>query len=120
MALSGAVVALQDITARKSLEQEKNAFLSLVSHELRTPLTAMQGYAELLPLLASRGEPLDGEPTRRVLDGLFRQSERLASTMENWRTKTLDKAQSHRYTYHILQQHIQSAEQEEYTNRLAS
>jgi PAS domain S-box-containing protein len=76
-ALSGVVVVLQDITARKSLEQEKNAFLSLVSHELRTPLTAVQGNAELLQMLAARGGRLDAEPTLRILARLSDQSQRL-------------------------------------------
>ncbi len=39
--MTGAVIVFQDITAQKSLEQQKNDFLSIASHELRTPITAI-------------------------------------------------------------------------------
>ncbi|GHO96579.1 hypothetical protein KSF_066270 [Reticulibacter mediterranei] len=45
-----AVLVFQDITAHKSLEQQKNEFFAMANHELRTPLTSIIGYAELLRL----------------------------------------------------------------------
>ncbi|MGK5089348.1 GAF domain-containing sensor histidine kinase [Bdellovibrionota bacterium FG-2] len=39
---------IQDITARKAIEREKDFFLATLSHELRTPLTAIMAWADLL------------------------------------------------------------------------
>jgi PAS domain S-box-containing protein len=51
--ITEAVLVFQDITAQKSLEQQKNEFFAMANHELRTPLTSILGYAELLQLQAS-------------------------------------------------------------------
>lgn len=40
---SGYVIVLRDITRTKSLEEERNEFISVVSHELRTPITIAEG-----------------------------------------------------------------------------
>lgn len=37
-----------DITQRKTLEKQKDDFISVASHELKTPVTAINSYAELL------------------------------------------------------------------------
>jgi len=47
-----------NITERKELEQQKDAFLSITSHELRTPLTTIKGNIQLTQLLLKR---LQGE-----------------------------------------------------------
>lgn len=39
----GFVVLLRDITHEKSLEEERNEFISVVSHELRTPIAVTEG-----------------------------------------------------------------------------
>jgi len=39
----GFVVLIRDITHEKSLEEERNEFISVVSHELRTPITIAEG-----------------------------------------------------------------------------
>ncbi len=39
----GYVLLLRDITAEKSLEEERDEFISVVSHELRTPITIAEG-----------------------------------------------------------------------------
>lgn len=39
----GFVVLIRDITHEKSLEDERNEFISVVSHELRTPITIAEG-----------------------------------------------------------------------------
>ena len=39
----GYVLLLRDITHEKSLEQERDEFISVVSHELRTPIAAAEG-----------------------------------------------------------------------------
>ena len=50
--MTEAVVVFQDITAHKSLEQQKSEFLWMANHELRTPITVIQGFAEILQLKA--------------------------------------------------------------------
>ena len=47
-AVSGAVVAFSDITARREMERLKDEFISVVSHELRTPLTSIRGSLGLI------------------------------------------------------------------------
>ena len=39
----GHVLLMRDITNEKSLEQERDEFISVVSHELRTPITVAEG-----------------------------------------------------------------------------
>jgi two-component system phosphate regulon sensor histidine kinase PhoR len=39
----GHVILLRDITREKSLEEERDEFISVVSHELRTPVTISEG-----------------------------------------------------------------------------
>lgn len=42
------LLAIEDITERKHLEQQKDDFISIASHELKTPVTSMKAYAQLL------------------------------------------------------------------------
>jgi PAS domain S-box-containing protein len=39
----GYVLILRDVTKEKSLEEERDEFISVVSHELRTPITIVEG-----------------------------------------------------------------------------
>ncbi len=41
--LEGYVIMLRDITTEKSLEEERDEFISVVSHELRTPIAIAEG-----------------------------------------------------------------------------
>jgi len=41
--LSGYVLVIRDITREKSLEEERDEFISVVSHELRTPIAIAEG-----------------------------------------------------------------------------
>lgn len=79
--ISGAVIVFQDVTAKKSIEQQKNAFLSIASHELRTPITAIQGFAEILQFQMTRKVDLDPQSIR-ALAVISEQSERLSQLIE--------------------------------------
>jgi PAS domain S-box-containing protein len=77
--LTGRLIVLRDITARKSMEEElqtakeaaetanqaKNEFITLVAHELRSPMSAIEGSASLLaeqevgPITEEQAEFLD-------------------------------------------------------------
>jgi len=50
----GYMVILRDITKAKSLEEERDEFISVVSHELRTPITIMEGTLSNLQVMLGR------------------------------------------------------------------
>ena len=52
---SGYVLLLRDITREKSLEEERDEFISVVSHELRTPIAISEGNVSNAQLIAEKG-----------------------------------------------------------------
>lgn len=54
-AQGGFIVIMRDITKQKSLEEERDEFISVVSHELRTPITIAEGTISNLGVLMDRG-----------------------------------------------------------------
>ena len=54
----GYVLLIRDITREKSLEEERDEFISVVSHELRTPITIAEGNISNAQLIVSRGGDL--------------------------------------------------------------
>jgi two-component system phosphate regulon sensor histidine kinase PhoR len=61
----GFVLLLRDITHEKSLEEERDEFISVVSHELRTPLAIAEGNISNAQFIVTKS----GD-TRHVLDAL--------------------------------------------------
>ncbi len=53
--LIGYILVLRDITREKSLEEERDEFISVVSHELRTPITITEGTISNVQMLIDRG-----------------------------------------------------------------
>lgn len=51
----GFIFTMRDITKEKSLEEERDEFISVVSHELRTPIAIAEGTISNLMILADRG-----------------------------------------------------------------
>ena len=49
------LIAIEDITERRAIEQRKDDFLSIASHELKTPLTTIKGYIQLMNRLLTDG-----------------------------------------------------------------
>ena len=52
---SGFIFILRDITKEKTLEEERDEFISVVSHELRTPVAIAEGGLSNIVLLQERG-----------------------------------------------------------------
>jgi PAS domain S-box-containing protein len=51
----GYVLLLRDITHEKSLEEERDEFISVISHELRTPVAIAEGNISNAQLIVERG-----------------------------------------------------------------
>lgn len=51
----GHVILLRDITREKSLEEERDEFISVISHELRTPIAISEGNISNAQLVAEKG-----------------------------------------------------------------
>jgi len=56
---AGFVLIMRDVTKQKSLEEERDEFISVVSHELRTPITIVEGTLSNLQLIMDRPEKTD-------------------------------------------------------------
>src|SRR5688500_3455893 len=60
------VAIFTDVSERKTLEQEKQAFLNAITHDLRSPLTTIKGIANLLQREVGRGTV----PKQRLIERL--------------------------------------------------
>lgn len=58
--LGGFILIMRDVTKQKSLEEERDEFISVVSHELRTPITIVEGSLSNLELMMK--QPKQPEP----------------------------------------------------------
>ncbi|MBU3104115.1 sensor histidine kinase [Clostridium gasigenes] len=67
----GTVIAVQDITDIKRLENMRSQFVANVSHELRTPLTSIKGFAETLKYVK------EDETKNKFLDIIDKEADRL-------------------------------------------
>ena len=67
----GYVLLLRDITREKSLEEERDEFISVVSHELRTPLAITEGNISNAQFIASKSG--DIHAIRKALDDAHEQ-----------------------------------------------
>lgn len=56
----GYIMLLRDITREKSLEEERDEFISVVSHELRTPITIAEGNISNAELVAEKEQIPEG------------------------------------------------------------
>jgi two-component system, OmpR family, phosphate regulon sensor histidine kinase PhoR len=52
---SGSVVIIRDVTRQKTLEDEKDEFISVTSHELRTPIAIAEGSLSNLVFMFEKG-----------------------------------------------------------------
>lgn len=59
----GYILIMRDVTKQKSLEEERDEFISVVSHELRTPITIVEGTLSNLDVMMH----LPKQPAQKVL-----------------------------------------------------
>lgn len=64
-AQAGFVLIVRDVTKQKSLEEERDEFISVVSHELRTPITIVEGTLSNLQVMMN----MPKKPEETVLKG---------------------------------------------------
>ncbi|HEX2915559.1 MAG TPA: ATP-binding protein [Chloroflexia bacterium] len=75
-----ASVAIENARLYETVQQalqERERFLSIAAHELKTPVTSLRGFAQLLLRQLNKQQALDPERTRRALDSIDKQSEKL-------------------------------------------
>ncbi|MCA9325678.1 PAS domain S-box protein [Candidatus Saccharibacteria bacterium] len=66
----GYVIMLRDITHEKSLEEERDEFISVVSHELRTPIAIAEGNLSNAQFMA---EKTGADPIKKALEEAHNQ-----------------------------------------------
>ena len=59
------LLAIEDITVQREIEQRKDDFLSIASHELKTPLTTIKGY---LQIISKKLENDSNQPLKELVD----------------------------------------------------
>lgn len=74
--LKRTLLAIEDITQRREVEQRKDDFISLASHEMKTPLTNIKGHMQLLKRMAAKN---GDKPYLKPLDVALNSVNRLES-----------------------------------------
>lgn len=74
------LLAIEDITDRKDIEEQKDLFIGIASHELKTPMTTVKGYAQILEKrLSDRGDSKD----IHLIHNINVQTDRLTSLIND-------------------------------------
>jgi two-component system, chemotaxis family, CheB/CheR fusion protein len=71
---------VMDITERKVMERQKEAFIGIASHELKTPVTSIKAYAQILHAQFIEDNNL---PSANMLEKLDRQVDRLTNLIRD-------------------------------------
>lgn len=72
------LLAIEDITERKAIQQQKDDFVSMVSHEIKTPITSMKAY---LQIVQKRIEDTGNKKDGYLLANVEKQADRLVSLL---------------------------------------
>ncbi len=80
----GVVLIIRDITKQKTLEEEKDEFISVTSHELRTPVAIAEGSLSNLLLMQERG--VTGDKLKQSADEAHSQILYLANMINDLST----------------------------------
>lgn len=96
----GFVIIMRDITREKSLEEERDEFISVVSHELRTPIAIAEGNLGNAEFILEKSGKLD-DMTKKALGQAHEQILFLASMIND--LATLSRAERGKLTLDIEQ-----------------
>jgi PAS domain S-box-containing protein len=80
----GFIISFRDITREKSLEEERNEFISVVSHELRTPIAITEANISNAQFMADKGSNLDA--IKSSLEAAHKQALFLANMINDLST----------------------------------
>ena len=80
----GYIVSFRDITREKSLEEERNEFISVVSHELRTPIAITEANISNAQFIVEKGNDLGAVKT--ALEASHKQALFLANMINDLST----------------------------------
>lgn len=94
---NGFVVLLRDITHEKSLEEERDEFISVISHELRTPVAIAEGNIANAQLIIDQGG--DVQEIKKALQQAHEQTVFLASLIND--LSTLSRAERSKLTTEV-------------------
>ena len=78
------VITLRDITKEKTLDDERDEFISVVSHELRTPVAIAEGAISNLKLMIEKNMPLD--KMKKAVDSTYEEVMFLANMVNDLST----------------------------------
>ncbi|MCD8741018.1 PAS domain-containing protein [Mucilaginibacter roseus] len=73
------LLAIEDITERRAIEQRKDDFLSVASHELKTPLTTIKGYIQIMERLLP---PESSEKLKDIIKKTARHADKLNNLIQ--------------------------------------
>jgi PAS domain S-box-containing protein len=78
--LKGFVKITQDITEKKEIDKQKDAFIGIASHELKTPITTLSAYTQLLESrIKHKGDTKD----LYLLSNILLQTNRLTNLIDD-------------------------------------
>lgn len=110
----GFIISFRDITHEKSLEEERNEFISVVSHELRTPIAITEASISNAQFMAEKGNNVPAIKTS--LDAAHKQTLFLSNMIND--LSTLSRAERGKLdmkTEEIDPREIMKSLQEDYT-----
>jgi len=115
----GYIISFRDITHEKSLEEERNEFISVVSHELRTPIAITEANISNAQFIVEKGNNLSAVKTS--LDAAHKQALFLANMIND--LSTLSRAERGKLdmkTELIDPREIMKSLEEDYTEQAKS
>lgn len=83
---NGYIFIIRDITKEKSLEQERDEFISVVSHELRTPIAIMEGNLSNVEFILHKSEKTDPKLLSQAIQTSHEQVVYLANMVNDLST----------------------------------